>query len=842
MSATLRFRLLCTLFIFVSQVAYAQKEASVWYFGQRAGLSFATGTPVVLTDGRIDTNEGVASMSDENGQLLFYTEGTQVWNRKHDVMPNGSGLLGHASSSQSAVIVPKINDPGRYYLFTVAAEANDAGFNYSIVNMALDGGNGDLEEKNVQIISPVTEKVTAVKHCNGRDIWVIVHLWNSAAMHAYLITDTGINAAPVVSSPGMFISSMNSHFAIGCMKVSPDGKKIALAHARLGAELLDFDNSTGIVSGGGTLFLPTETYGHTHGAYGVEFSPNSRFLYISGDYYPQFGQPLSYVLQYDVRLPDMPSIRASKFTVYEQQLHRRSTENFGTLQMAPDGKMYLAESSQPHLSVINFPDLPQAACGFVHAGITMDAWSMYGLPAFIQSFFRSTFTYRGACEGNILDFDYEKSSTDLSVKWDFGDSASGIQNTSTLASTQHHFSAEGIYAVKLIRVTACGSDTLVKNVNVGSGSNISLGADTTYCGISAYQLTPKTTGTNNIYLWQDGSTGPSFKASKDGLYWMQVTNAVNGCSNRDSIRLAFKPDPIFSLGPDQRKCVGDIVDLSVNVPAIYNWSNGAVNNSVRISQSGIYWLDVTLDGCTKRDSITIAFDNYPIVNLGNDTTLCEGASLLLDVQNPGMQYKWQNNANSETLRIQSAGTYSVQVRNNNCVVSDEINIRYLDKPKFRLGRDTIICQGTVITFAPTIEKGEGLTFLWSTGSTDTTVTTTQQGYYTLTITNECGTQTDGLNVSKGICEVYVPSAFSPNRDGLNDVFKVLHGANVSEFNLEVYNRWGQIVFSSNDIKKGWDGTHKGQQQDAGIFVWVIRYKVPNDNNRKVMKGALNLIR
>ena len=134
------------LITFSSQYLYAQKEANTWYFGRYLGLDFNSGTAVPLNDGQLTTTEGVATISSSTtGNLLFYTDGIKIWNRLHTVMPNGNGLFGDPSSSQSAIVIPKIGDTTRYFVFTVDALLGTKGINYSVVNMTLDNGKGDVE-------------------------------------------------------------------------------------------------------------------------------------------------------------------------------------------------------------------------------------------------------------------------------------------------------------------------------------------------------------------------------------------------------------------------------------------------------------------------------------------------------------------------------------------------------------------------------------------------------------------------------------------------------------------------------------------------------------------------
>src|SRR3970282_601325 len=176
----MKFKLFFLLTLYTS-IAFSQQEASNWYFGNYAGIKFhPDGSVTALTDGKLSTNEGCASLSNANGDLLFYTDGTTVWNKNHQVMQNGSGLMGNWSSTQSATIVPKPGSTNLYYVFTLDYEINPNGFRYSIIDINLDGGLGGVTiEKNILIYTPSDEKISIVKHKNGNDFWVVTHGWNS---------------------------------------------------------------------------------------------------------------------------------------------------------------------------------------------------------------------------------------------------------------------------------------------------------------------------------------------------------------------------------------------------------------------------------------------------------------------------------------------------------------------------------------------------------------------------------------------------------------------------------------------------------------------------------------
>jgi gliding motility-associated-like protein len=147
-----------------------------------------------------------------------------------------------------------------------------------------------------------------------------------------------------------------------------------------------------------------------------------------------------------------------------------------------------------------------------------------------------------------------------------------------------------------------------------------------------------------------------------------------------------------------------------------------------------------------------------------------------------------------------------------------------------------------VTIQPNIQPSPGISFLWQNGSTSSNFTINQPGIYTLGITNYCGTTFQSINISKGVCKLYFPSAFTPNNDGLNDIFRARFGDNITEFHLQLFNRWGQIVFDSKKISEGWNGYFKGISQPSGEYVWIVRFKTVTDSKEQMMKGLVMLIR
>lgn len=184
--------------------SFAQ-EGNNWYFGRHAGLSFNYPTPKALHDGALSTYEGCATISDKNGLLLFYTDGTTVWNKNHRPMPNGTGLYGDSSSANAAIIIPKLGSSTIYYIFTSDSQENQnvKGYNYSEVDITLDNGLGDITaKKNVLLYAPSSEKLTAVRDANGTDVWIITHGCGSNTWRSFKVSCNGVNITSVNSSEG----------------------------------------------------------------------------------------------------------------------------------------------------------------------------------------------------------------------------------------------------------------------------------------------------------------------------------------------------------------------------------------------------------------------------------------------------------------------------------------------------------------------------------------------------------------------------------------------------------------------------------------------------------------
>jgi len=326
--------------------------SSVWYFGTNAGLDFKTEPPTPLLDGQIVTNEGCAVISDADGNLMFYTDGMTVWTKTHVAMPNGTGLLGNPSTTQSGIIVPLPGSSTLFYVFAVAAYSASS-VSYSIVDITLNSGLGDVTTKNTSLLSSSLEGVNAIKATNGDYWWIIMHNVGTS-FYAYKLESTGINTTPVITDLGF-----NSSVDVGYLKANATGTKVASSYDIQGkVQILDFDASTGVFSNLFEIAQPN--------AYGCEFSPNGNLLYVADE-----GGSL---IQYDLTNGN------AAFTVSS------GTADMA-LQVAPNGKIYIAKYGATALNVINDPNVVGAGCNYATAAQDLGGrTSTLGLPTFISAY------------------------------------------------------------------------------------------------------------------------------------------------------------------------------------------------------------------------------------------------------------------------------------------------------------------------------------------------------------------------------------------------------------------------------------------------------------------------
>jgi gliding motility-associated-like protein len=450
------------------------------------------------------------------GNLLFYTNGVTVWNKNHEVMPNGDELLGNVSSTQSALIVKKPGLDEQYYIFTTGHQADIYGLRFSIVDMDLDGGLGDVTNiKNLELQSQILEKVVAIRQDNMMDYWVVCHLWDSTRFHSYEITASGLDFDPVISDVGSHIMG-SANTTYGYMKASQDGSQLALAHGGFihNVELFDFNKESGEISDPTYLrdFI-------TDRPYGVEFSPDGNILYCS------IKGEVGTVYQYDLQ-GDSTYIQNSRTVI------GTGTDYSGALQLAPDGKIYHASKYSAFLSVIEEPNVLGVGCNYQLNSFDLDGGICeLGLPNFVNTIYQDPpVSSNEVCDGDSTFFVINFPNVDA-VEWDFGDPISGEENTSDLFSPAHYYADTGKYAVSLTYFFEGEQFEYAFKVEIYPYPNVDFGPDRGLCESQLIILYATTE--NGYYHWQDGSRESQFSVTQIGTYGVEVI--ANTCLGGDTI-------------------------------------------------------------------------------------------------------------------------------------------------------------------------------------------------------------------------------------------------------------------------------------------------------------------
>lgn len=609
----------------------------VWTFGNTGGLNFS-GAPVpqqFTTAAEMRGNS--ASMCDRNGNLLFYTDGNYVWDRQHNLMPGGVNLTvapgqpvklmdpGNGWMSDATAIAMKPGDPGRYYIFSERREPIDltsmsspaypADLYYSIVDMSLNNGLGEVIEKGTYLDSNV-QKLTLVSG-NDCNIWLVTHQGDGNAYKSYNITEAGVSFNPVVSVTGSNITNAGSTEVAGTLICSPDRTKLVLTNIMAtSGEISHFDPATGVVSATTDIpgFYPTNTPpGYPIGGLGLwqgaAFSPDNSKLYLTN-----FG---GFLVQFDLGVMPLSGVLLGQLyngtTIIG--LVRSSFTMQSSLKTGPDGKIYFHYekvldngtmfptiiSNDNAIGVIQQPNAAGAGCNVSSTPIL----------AMSQPPFGSSLSYFPNENGILLIADTMGEKKEVC----FNDSArlvaadttgyayiwNGGMDNSKL--TAYH---TGLFTVSYFTYAPCVYHVDSFDVK-RAGFEFTLGADTTLCFDPPYDLGIMVPG--GTYRWQDGSTANSYRARASGTYAVAVTR--NGCTLTDSVALTFINQE-QDLGDDILFCAGEAIKVPLHANAGSNttiiWSTGSTAPDIVASDTGMYWVQLQESICTTSDTMIIAYD------------------------------------------------------------------------------------------------------------------------------------------------------------------------------------------------------------------------------------------
>lgn len=615
----------------------------------------------------IGGQESTTTISDPNGNLLFYSDGINVYNRNNLIMPNGSGLLGNPSTTQSCLATPFPGNPNLYYLFTADAVENNLqnGIRYNIIDMTLNNGLGDIVsgQKNVLLRDDVGEMLTGTFHTNGRDIWVVMANRSTNAFYTYLITDQGISANPVVSTQ----LGQNTTSGLGPMKFSADGNMIAatmLGGWPWSILLANFNRTTGQLTNGRDIWLSTVVNNQPHC---FEFSPDNSKLYVN------LWQP-GEVWQYNLAAGNITAIAASKAVVTPFP----TGITYGQMARGNDGKIYFSSFYTGYMDYIANPNAAWPACNFTLGTINAYINGTYSMsiPNMIQGleqpYIPSIAGKTNLCTGENATYNVPYLTNGQTVAWTYTGNGTITVNPNHTATLTNHSGSGQLIAV----VTGdCGITRDTVQIQNVPAQQVSLGNDTSICG-GELMLFANPTNLSS-YLWNTGSTGTGIYITQPGTYWVKTTDS-NGCTDHDTIVVTSGGSLAVNLGPDVTSCNGTEVTLNAG-PGFtdYTWQDGSSGATYTTTSPGTYWVSVS-NGCAiGRDTVVVSGSNISFeLMYNNDTIACKN-ELPFSLTAPAgyQQYLWQNGSSSQTINVGSVGAYWVGVTDaNGCTGIDTFRV------------------------------------------------------------------------------------------------------------------------------------------------------------------------
>lgn len=381
--------------------------------------------------------------------------------------------------------------------------------------------------------------------------------------------------------------------------------------------------------------------------------------------------------------------------------------------------------------------------------------------------------------------------------------------------------SSGTYTVQITTPANCAA-TFDAVVTLMPEVHINLGNDTTICANSPINLDAGVPGLD--YLWNTSATTQTISPTTTGVYSVNATNGY--CSGADTLLLTVQPVPQDVL-VDVTSCIDVPVVLDAGNPGCsYAWSTGGNQQTTVVTASGTVSVLVTDQaGCSNTFDAVVQFVGYPIVDLGPDSVLCEGDLLELDAANPGATFSWNTGQSTSSIVVAGSGDYVVAVSNGYCTTTDSVRVVFNPRPSRIPTHDFFTCLDEDPHYVIISAGNQGAAYNWSSGEDTQVILAGAYGWYYVDITNQfdCSLR-DSASVTE-FCppSLYVPNTFTPNGDGTNDVWMV-SGKNIGHFDLNVFDRWGNVIFHSEHPDHGWDGQINGQPAPNDVYVWRMEYR------------------
>lgn len=876
------------LFIFLSifsQAFYAQNETNNWYFGGYSSLDFNNGQINIQYDSNMTTPAGCSSISDRDGNLMFYTNGETVWNKNHEIMENGEDLNAEITNNQSCIIIPDPNDDNIYFILTTRISQSGGGIFYSKVEFNNDNTLGVITDKNILITTSSTERITAVYSPQTNSVKAVgLGKTNpsSETFNNFFVINIGLYGAftqSLVYLSNSVVLDQPFSNTLGTIKFSPNGEYIAvgdsntLSFVRLfGFDITNDDISLISSVNAGYLNTPIPVEG-------LEFSADSNILYFSGNF-NDYGYLHKYII--DLTQPFNEKILIEK-------TNKRS---FGNLQLASNSKIYMTNflNNEPfalkQLSVINNPEEFDNINYNPAQIIFDDSKTTQGLPNFITSYFRNRIIINNDCFYNALNFSLDAYDTITNAVWDFGDGTTG-----TGLNPTHQYQEAGTYIVKAVITVGQKDIDLYKEVIAYPIINLEesytmLQCDNNYDQTSIFNLTELNYGFENedinegyqlsFYTSLEDAQNNSNLIENPESY-QNLTNPQQiyvkiitdkGCENIQSFFIETQFQSLITLPPfivcessddiinneigyfDFNDKIDDINTL-LNVSDsdqvdFYNSLENALTNITPLSteynsNSNTVWIKVrSPDGnCNKIASMDLIVNSSIDLDIEDSYQLCQlQDNPILDGNSANNNWTWSDNngnilSTQRLFQIPSPGNYNVTVTKTEngltCSYSKDFTVFASVTPTF----ENITIEGTTLYIS--IEGDSDYQF-----SLDNETFVGQGDSYTF------------QNITPGVIDIFVrdiyncepsintqvsyiffPKFFTPNNDRINDKW-IVYGINDNLYKkaqITIYDRYGKKLynFSLKTIRHGWDGKYNKKLLPNSDYWYKASFVDKNDN-------------
>lgn len=402
-----------------------------------------------------------------------------------------------------------------------------------------------------------------------------------------------------------------------------------------------------------------------------------------------------------------------------------------------------------------------------------------------------------------------------------------------------------------------GAIASINNLEIKYFSVSGGGAGCTYFGASTFNDTVNACIGDTLHLesqWDCGAHAPicwvvnGTEYRQDELFLpIEVADTLvvlmieeKFCHPDTSRTIVLTPGiPHITLPADTIICRGASITAQSDMPGFWRWSDGTASATFTPQTEGDYTVSISNECGSRSATIHIRFYDTLHVDFGNDTLLCELATLLLDAtqQHPA-SYLWQDASTNTTYTVINDGRYWVVVTDGCAGVSDTIDIAYLYDLQVDLGNDTTICSNRPYTLDATTPYSH---YLWHDGTTAPTHEVTTSGTYSVHVYNVCTEAYASVTIEVEDCEeaVHVPNAYTPNGDGQNDLFLPVfnHPERLESYSLQVYDRWGRLLFSTENPQQGWNCS----ECPVGVYVWRLEYKAASEGS-KILTGSVTVVR